>query len=984
MTLDSTTDEALGPFDARLRALEAAVEHVSEAVMVWQFDDDGEQLVYVNMAFCELSGWARTEVIGRRSGVLVGPASEPGMGQRFRTALFTMGEHREPAVLHRRDGSVFSAALSYVMVRDVDGEPWGAIGVCRDVSDAKRNEQRFRALIENVSDIVSVIDPDGIVRFVSPSIERVLGYSVDAVVGQSVFGFFGRQSGPSLTESDFRRILATSSPLPPVVVTVAAADGSVRPFELLVYNRSDDPAIGGVLVTARDVSDRHAAEQATLRRDEWARAIGHRANDVVVVVDPDGTISYASPSVETVLGWPPAELKGTDWSALVAAVDRERVRNAVAGELVGIDSGPLVVACMHRSGGTRRLRIEADDFRDTEAVRGIVLTARDVTEWTDAEELLSEEAALLESIAQGVEVSTVLSGVSQLIERHLPRAGASVGILEGDGAIRHRTAPSLPRAIIDFLDTTEPSSPLGRMLREAGAHHVMWDDIMSDELWAHARDLVASAGYASCWSLNVHDTATEQLLGCVVVFHADARRPNADEMALLDRSRHLAAIAINHSHSQTRLQQLALHDPLTSLPNRTLLLDRIERALARSRRRRASVGVLFVDLDQFKVINDSLGHAAGDRLLEQVADRIAQAVRADDTVGRFGGDEFVVLCEDVEGEAGAIEVAQRIAAALEPAFTLADAEVVVTASVGIALAEDATSEPGTLIRDADAAMYRAKAKGRNRYALADKDTHRRMVRRLEVERSLRAAIGTDQLLLHYQPQVRLADHTVTGFEALVRWMQPDGSVLGASSVVPVAEETGLIVPLGAWVLHEACQQARAWDDQGLGPLTMCVNISARQLADPALVDAVAHSLGDAGLAPGRLCLEVTESALAVETDATVAVLGRLKELGVRLAIDDFGTGYATLDYVRRFSMADALKIDQSFVAGLTHFHSPDSAIVSAAIVLSDALGFDTVAEGVEGPEQLAVLRRLGCAQAQGFFFGRPMPAADAIAALLDR
>jgi EAL domain-containing protein (putative c-di-GMP-specific phosphodiesterase class I) len=298
---------------------------------------------------------------------------------------------------------------------------------------------------------------------------------------------------------------------------------------------------------------------------------------------------------------------------------------------------------------------------------------------------------------------------------------------------------------------------------------------------------------------------------------------------------------------------------------------------------------------------------------------------------------------------------------------------------------DEDRRPEELIRDADAAMYRAKEWGRNRYAVADKGIHRRMVRRLELERALRAAIGTDALCLHYQPRVRLLDRAVTGYEALLRWRQPDGSLLGAEAFIPVAEETGLIVPLGTWVLDEACHQLHEWQTCRPDlPLEVLVNMSARQLADPRLVDGVAAILRDTGVSPARLCLEVTESALATDASGTVGVLLRLKDLGLRLAIDDFGTGYATLDYVRRFSMADELKIDRSFVAGLAHPHSPDAAIVSAAIVLADALGFDTVAEGVETAEQLAVLERLGCQQAQGYYFGPPMPPAEVLAAMRAR
>ncbi|MEY2457245.1 MAG: hypothetical protein QOK06_2339, partial [Acidimicrobiaceae bacterium] len=398
-------------------------------------------------------------------------------------------------------------------------------------------------------------------------------------------------------------------------------------------------------------------------------------------------------------------------------------------------------------------------------------------------------------------------------------------------------------------------------------------------------------------------------------------------------------------------------------------------ALARAERDGRAVAVLFIDLDSFKVVNDSLGHAAGDELLGHVAERLAAAVPATDTVGRFGGDEFVVLCEDIEGEADAVQMAERLAAAMQRPFALAvaGAEVVVRCSIGIALTVGREVNADALVRDADAAMYRAKDEGRNQYALFEPQLHSRMLSRLKLEHALHHGLARDELRVAYQPIVRLADGRIVGVEALVRWERPGHGLVGAVDFVPVAEETGLIVAMGAWVLRAACEQIVAWDAV-VDPLNLSVNLSARQLADPSLVATVERTLAETGLAPSRLCLEVTESALASDADTADVALAALKELGVRLAIDDFGTGYATLDYVRRFSMADELKIDRSFVAGLTDIHVPDAAIVSASIVLANALGFDTVAEGVESPEQLAVLRRLGCQYAQGYWFSRPVPA----------
>ena len=593
-----------------------------------------------------------------------------------------------------------------------------------------------------------------------------------------------------------------------------------------------------------------------------------------------------------------------------------------------------------------------------------------------ADDLLSHETAMLEAIARGSALADVLSQVAAMVERYVDGASCSVGVIDPDGVIRHPTAPSLPIRLVAQLDATGPDSELGQSVRTS-ASHVVFRSITTDPRWASMHAVLTTERLSACWCWPVLASGTGELLGLLTVFLDNNRGPHPSERPLLARAQHLAAIAIERARFEAQLEYQAMHDSLTGLPNRTLLLDRIEQALASSQRTGQLAAVLFVDLDRFKVINDSLGHATGDRLLTQVAERFEKVRRVGDTIGRFGGDEFVVLCA-VDSESQAVAVAERLAAALHQPFEVGGAAVVVTCSIGIALA-DGRRDPEALVRDADAAMYRAKEEGRNCCALFEERLHRRMVRRLELERDLRTALVDDLLELYYQPLVRLSDGRVTGVEALVRWNRPGRGLVGAADLVPVAEETGLIVPIGIWVLEQACLQLARWRDDG-HDLTMAVNVSARQLADPRLVEIVAATLARTGVAPEWLCLEVTESALAADADNAAVIFGALKLLGVRLAIDDFGTGYATLDYVRKYSMADELKIDKSFVDGLADVTVPDAAIVSAAIVLANALDFDTVAEGVENPEQLAVLRRLGCHYAQGFFFAAPLPA-DEVARL---
>ncbi len=471
-------------------------------------------------------------------------------------------------------------------------------------------------------------------------------------------------------------------------------------------------------------------------------------------------------------------------------------------------------------------------------------------------------------------------------------------------------------------------------------------------------------------------------LGCVLVFHPDQRPPTSEEHELLDRLTSVAAIAIERRSFEAALEHQALHDDLTGLPNRTLLLDRIAQALARSPRHHTQVAVLFIDLDRFKVINDSLGHSMGDELLRQAASRLRQPLRLGDTLGRLGGDEFLVVCERIEGEVGAMEVAERLLDTMNAPFLLGETEVFVSASVGVAVSAEQPVSAEALVRNADMAMYRAKEQGRSRAAVFEEDLALRATQRHELEQALRSALEAAQFELYYQPLVRLADGAVTGVEALVRWKRPGHGLVEPGEFIPVAEEAGLILPLGAWVIAQACAQAANWPLLPDGSsVRVTVNLSARQLADPGLIDFIAAHVEEAGLAPERLCLEITESVLVDDVDSAVATVEKLKALGVLIAIDDFGTGYATLEYLRRFSMADYLKIDRSFVEGVDTGGSKETAIVAGAIALAKSLDFTVVAEGVQTEAQVATLRGLDCDLAQGYFFSRPLPAAAAVALL---
>jgi diguanylate cyclase (GGDEF)-like protein len=426
---------------------------------------------------------------------------------------------------------------------------------------------------------------------------------------------------------------------------------------------------------------------------------------------------------------------------------------------------------------------------------------------------------------------------------------------------------------------------------------------------------------------------------------------------------------------EEELAFLATHDPLTGLPNRTLILDRAEQMLARAARKQCSLAALFIDLDNFKSINDTLGHGVGDELLQAVAARLKAVVREVDALGRLGGDEFVVLIEDVDMDAGPELVAERLLDALKQPFKLGAEEetsLAVSASIGIAAGERETA--GTLLRDADIAMYRAKWDGRNRYALFENGMQDNVQDRMELEMDLREALARQEFFLAYQPTLDLSDMRPTGVEALIRWKHPTRGTVQPDAFIPVLEETGLIMEVGRWVLGEACRQGASWLKDGY-PIAMAVNVSGRQLDTDDLIDDIRLALEESGLPALSLTIEITETTLMRNVEETARRLAAIKELGVRIAIDDFGTGYSSLAHLQRFPV-DALKIDRSFIAGIKESREGET-LIHTLVQLGKALSIETFAEGIEQPQELSLLRNEDCDNGQGFLFARPLEAKDA-------
>jgi len=495
-------------------------------------------------------------------------------------------------------------------------------------------------------------------------------------------------------------------------------------------------------------------------------------------------------------------------------------------------------------------------------------------------------------------------------------------------------------------------------LHEVTRRSLWWRNVMADVLRECAAELGVSAEALSR-ALNMLQLSLEfSLLRVCECFEKERERTDQE----LERR-------------EEELAFLATHDPLTGLPNRTLIIDRAEQMLGRSSRSQTPVAALFIDLDNFKAINDTLGHKVGDELLQAVAARLDAAVRGADALGRLGGDEFVVLVEDAALAAGPELVAERLLQALKEPFKLgADEQTTVTVSASIGVAAGERVAAADLLRDADIAMYRAKRDGRNGFAVFESAMKDTVQNRMELEMELRKALDNEEFLLAYQPTLDLSNMRPTGVEALVRWQNPSRGLVQPDAFIPLLEETGLIVDVGRWVLREACRQAAEWRRAGHS-IDMAVNVSGRQLDTDQLIEDVEAALADSGLPPGALTIEITETTLMSNVAETARRLAAIKALGVRIAIDDFGTGYSSLAHLQKFPV-DALKIDRSFISGLKH-NKEGETLIHTLVQLGKALSIETFAEGIEDQQELSVLMDEHCDSGQGFLFSRPLDADSA-------
>jgi len=731
-----------------------------------------------------------------------------------------------------------------------------------------------------------------------------------------------------------------------------------------------DLAGAACVLTFADEVDVHRELSATEALNEQFAALIELSQDFIAIADLDGTVTFVNEAGRRLVGL------SSDEEALGRPTDdyftdEGREKSREIEQAVREDGSWEGETILRHFGTDEAIPVSANSFLVTRSSDGAPLALatvqRDLRGRLRQEEALvlraQEQRAIadLGRLALTMPLAELMQEAVDLVHARYPSLVAGVLRRSPDGRAAELVASSMADWVPVVLDLDD-SSLTGRSIVRNQV--VASDDVVSDPEFPHE---AATARFGMRSALSVPIPDVEHPWGAVGASSPEPREWSVDDIAFVDAVAATLGAAVRRQQLESALQHQALHDGLTGLPNRALVMDRVEHALDRSGRTDGTVAVLLLDLDDFKTVNDSLGHGSGDELLAELALRLQRAVRDGDTVGRLGGDEFVVVCEDVGSERDVAFVAEALLEACADPVELDGRRVTLSASVGVSLAGSG-EDTGDLLSEADIAMYRAKRDRPGTYRIFDEAMRGDVLGRMNVAGELRAAVRADALDLDFQPIVELATGELSAMEALARWTNEAGERVPPDVFIPVAEETGLIAELGATVLRRAARQAVAW--QAHREVGVRVNASAHELRSRTYVDQVMATLEETGLAPRLLGLEITESALVDEDRSTQDTLTRLRDAGVMLLIDDFGTGYSSLSYLQRFPVADVLKVDRSFLGEGTR----GEAVVRAVVGLGRAFGLQVCAEGVETPEQLARVRDLGCKLAQGYLLSRPVPA----------
>jgi diguanylate cyclase (GGDEF)-like protein/PAS domain S-box-containing protein len=966
---------------AKLRLQARLLDEVDAAVI----STDGDlRIITWNKGAERLLGWTASEAIGKTTFELLMPwatiEDSPDIAAVRALIASASGESVEfEHDLARKDGTRIPV-LGRVAPFDRDGST-GFLGVSVDISERRRaaeSNQRLAAIVECSQYAITGVDRDRVINVWNPGAERLYGYTASEAIGQSI-GLIQSPAHRARGEAVLGRALAGEL-IENHQTERVCKDGSVVSISASVSPlRDTDGRVVGASGIARDMtSEIRAREQFTLQAE-----LLDEVDAAVIFSDLEGVVRYWSRGAQRLLGHTAEEIVGRGLVEMMIAEESRaemlRVRsNALVGQPV---EGETHVYDKQGRAIPIYYRIRPVPLRGEHgAIRGTISIGVDISKRREAEATARRNAEGQQEIANLGRFALRGGTLEDLFDRAVHIASRA---LSGDCADLAECVPGAPgfvmRAAVGWPDERNGQQIAGDA-RSGPAYVVSSGEAIIVEDWEQEQRFVPSGkmlerGVRSSVAVLVGEL--DSPFGVLAVHYTKPVAVPPDCLSFLDALATVLTDAIRSRDAQETIRHQALHDGLTGLPNRTLFLDRVTHALARDDRPAEPLAVLCVDLDHFKLVNDSLGHEAGDELLRLVAPRLASAIRPSDTLARLGGDEFAVLCEQLPSDVTVTRIANRLMSALRKPIVFDGDVHVVSASIGIALGDG--SSASELLRDADAAMHRAKTAGRGRAELFDNEVRARVLDRVRTEAALRAALEEDEIHVAYQPLVSLRSGQIVGAEALARWRQPDRGPVSPAEFITVAEDSGLIHQLGAQVMHRAAHECAAWqEDPDFSGIA--VNVSIRQLVEPDEVPRlVRQAIAAEGITPGFLTLEITESVLIEQLHVARNALESLDDLGVRLSLDDFGTGYSSLSYLADLPF-NSIKIDRSLIENIAE--TPQAYALAAAIIqMGHALDKQVIAEGVETLEQATRLQALGCDIAQGFYFAKPM-APDTLTALL--